>query len=150
MSIFSIFTRSPPPAPNPKVKTFLLKWSQENKRASLQKKGDKRGKKCIPIMLVQALQYPNTACERGTAGRHTKSIAPGLWFCVVSQRGWSFLPPTASWKQDWLRLIVDQNCTCPYNEVWFISLTYMAGNSGPSTLLQSMLQPFVTHHISQI
>lgn len=51
-------------------------------------------------MLVQALQYPNTACERGTAGRHTKSIAPGLWFCVVSQRGWSFLPPTASWKQD--------------------------------------------------
>lgn len=37
-------------------------------------------------MLVQALQYKNAACERRPAGRHTKSIALGLWFCVVSER----------------------------------------------------------------
>lgn len=51
-------------------------------------------------MLVQALQYQNAACERGTAGRRTKSIAPRLWFCVVSVRGWGPEPPTACWRQD--------------------------------------------------
>lgn len=44
-------------------------------------------------MLVQASQSQNTECERETAGRRTKSIAPGLRFCVVSERRWSFLPP---------------------------------------------------------
>lgn len=57
-------------------------------------------------MLVQALLYQNTACERGTAGRHTKNIALGLWFCVVSERGQGLLPPTAPWKEDRLSLIV--------------------------------------------
>lgn len=102
LSIYSIFThdsKQPPTlAQKPKVKTFLLKLTHQNKRATLQKRGQRR-KKSIPIMLVQALQYQNAACERRTAGRHTKSIALGLWFCVVSERGQGCLPPTASWKQ---------------------------------------------------
>lgn len=86
-------------------------------------------------MLVQALQYQNTACERRTAGRHTKSIAPGRWFCVVSERGRGFLPPTASWNQD--RLLKETFCDV-YGHV---------GNSGTSTVLQSVIQPFISHHI---
>ncbi len=121
VSIFSIFTHSPKQPPHPQLQTPKWKHSYLNypirTKEPLYKKGDKRGKKSIPIMLVQALQYQNTACERGTAGRRTKSIAPGLWFCWVSERGWSFLPPTAFWKQDSL---TQCNCrpdtsVCPCN-----------------------------------
>lgn len=91
MSIFSIFTA--PPAPQlqtPKWKHSYLNYPIRTKEPLYKKGGQKREEKSIPIMLVQALQYQNTACERGTAGRGTKSIAPGLWFCVVSRRGVEF------------------------------------------------------------
>lgn len=98
----SLALNSPPPTPQlqtPKWKQSYLNYPIRTKE-SLYKKRDKRGEKGIPVMLVQALQYQNTACERGTAGRCSRSIAPGLQLCVVSERGWSFLPPTASWTQD--------------------------------------------------
>lgn len=46
----------------------------EQKNLLNKKKKDKR--EGIPIMLVQALEYQYTACQRGTTGRSTKSVAP--------------------------------------------------------------------------
>lgn len=88
-----LFNLHSPPAPQlqtPKWKHSYLNYPIRTKEPLYKKGGQKREEKSIPIMLVQALQYQNTACERGTAGRGTKSIAPGLWFCVVSRRGVEF------------------------------------------------------------
>lgn len=63
----------------------------------LTKKKDKRGVG-IPVMLVQALEYQYTACQRGTAGRSTKSVALGAMGLCGQWDGRSLLPPTASWK----------------------------------------------------
>lgn len=80
-------------------------------------KRDKRGKTSIPIMLVQALQYQNTACESGTGGRRTTSIAPGAVVLCGQSEGWGSVPPTASWRQDRLtHLSWRSDIVCPRNQ----------------------------------
>lgn len=87
-------------------------------------------------MLVQALQYQNTACERGTAGRHIQSIAPGLWFCVVTKRGWSFLPPTASWRQGSLTQLICLSLQ-QTRVRYFLDINGNLGNSGNSVTVEA-------------
>lgn len=73
-----------------------------------QQKKDKR--EGIPIMLVQALEYQYTACQRGTAGRSTKSVAPGgCGFVWSVGDGRNFLPPTAFWNPDSPPLLATQH-----------------------------------------